>query len=472
MSTDWPIVRLGDHIESSLGKMLDKKKNKGIEKPYLGNSNVRWGYFDLSDLSEMKFQDSESDRYEIKTGDLIICEGGEPGRCAIWKGDVPDMKIQKALHRVRPKPTIDNYYLYYWFLYSGSRGTLEPYFTGTTIKHLTGKALKDLEIQLPPLEYQEHVAKVMKSLDDKIELNRQTNQTLEQIAQALFKSWFVDFEPVKAKIAAKQAGGTAQQIERAAMAAISGKTETELDQLNKDQLQQLKTTATLFPEELVDSELGEIPLGWEITTIKALASTISKGTTPRKTDIEQATDLETIPFLKVRDISNHGEINRLALDKIPFSVHSSVLKRSMLETNDLLFSIAGTIGRVSIIEKDLSNSNCNQAIAFIRLKKPHKLLELCRLNLIGNRVQEEVASKVVQGVQANFSLAELGGMQILIPSDNILTSFNKNIGNIATQQRLLLSENRRLSELRDILLPKLLNGEIQITKKHITEVVA
>lgn len=173
MSSDWPVIRLGDHIDACLGKMLDKKKNKGTEKPYLGNSNVRWGHFDLSSLSQMKFEDHEQERYGIKSGDLIICEGGEPGRCAIWGGELPDMKIQKALHRVRPKASLNNRYLYYWFLYAGQQKTLEPYFTGTTIKHLTGVALSNLEMQLPPIFYQEYVAQVLGSLDDKIQHNHQ-----------------------------------------------------------------------------------------------------------------------------------------------------------------------------------------------------------------------------------------------------------------------------------------------------------
>ena len=156
--------------------MLDKKKNKGTEQPYLGNSNVRWGSFDVSDLSLMKFEEKEYERYGIKAGDLIVCEGGEPGRCAIWNEEVPDMKIQKALHRVRPKPALNNHYLYYWFLHTGRRGLLEPYFTGTTIKHLTGKALNNLELLLPPIEHQEFVSEVLGRIDDKIQLNHQINQ--------------------------------------------------------------------------------------------------------------------------------------------------------------------------------------------------------------------------------------------------------------------------------------------------------
>ena len=102
----------------------------------------------------------------------------------------------------------------------------------------------------------------MNSFDEKIELNRQINQTLEAMAQAIFKSWFVDFEPVKAKISAIEAGEDAEGITRAAMSAISGKTDEELDQLQAEQPEhyiQLKTTAELFPSAMQNSELGEIP---------------------------------------------------------------------------------------------------------------------------------------------------------------------------------------------------------------------
>ena len=144
----------------------------------------------------MRFEEHEHERYGLEYGDLVVCEGGEPGRCAIWKDQIPGMKIQKALHRIKSKETLDNRFLHYWFLLSSKTGALEPYFTCTTIKHLTGKAIVELPIPLPLLEEQKAIAHILGSLDDKIELNRQMNATLEAIAQALFKSWFVDFDPV------------------------------------------------------------------------------------------------------------------------------------------------------------------------------------------------------------------------------------------------------------------------------------
>jgi type I restriction enzyme S subunit len=109
----WEEKNIGELTDSCLGKMLDKQKNKGEYQPYLRNINVRWGEFDLSDILEMKFEDGEDERYGIQKGDLIICEGGEPGRCAIWEGKMENMKIQKALHRVRSKGEILNRYLYF-----------------------------------------------------------------------------------------------------------------------------------------------------------------------------------------------------------------------------------------------------------------------------------------------------------------------------------------------------------------------
>lgn len=124
--------------------------------------------------------------------------------------------------------------------------------------------LRTIEIPLPSLNEQDHIVHVITSLENKIDLNRNINQTLEQIAQAIFKSWFVDFDPVKAKIEAKEKG---EDSERAAMCAISGKSDEELNKLSPEQLEQLSKTASLFPDELEESELGMIPKGWRIYSL-------------------------------------------------------------------------------------------------------------------------------------------------------------------------------------------------------------
>jgi len=188
----WEKVRLGDVTDSCLGKMLDQQKNRGEYQPYLANVNVRWGGFELDNLPKMRFETGEEERYGIKYGDLIICEGGEPGRCAIWKEQRPNMKIQKALHRVRVHDCLDYRYLYYWFLLAGRTGELEQYFTGATIKHMPGQKLKSILIDLPPKDIQVHIADILSAYDNLIENNQKQIKLLEEAAQRLYKEWFVD----------------------------------------------------------------------------------------------------------------------------------------------------------------------------------------------------------------------------------------------------------------------------------------
>ncbi len=190
MNHDWKEVTIGEITSSCLGKMLDKSKNKGEYQPYLANVNVRWGGFDLSNLPTMRFEESEQERYGLKYGDIVLCEGGEPGRCAIWKEQLPNIKIQKALHRIRTCDDVNNVYLYYWFLWAGQRGFLKSYFTGTTIQHLPGDKLKSIRLHIPPKDYQNRVATILSSLDDKIELNNQINENLQQQAQAIHQMKF------------------------------------------------------------------------------------------------------------------------------------------------------------------------------------------------------------------------------------------------------------------------------------------
>ncbi len=188
----WEKVKLGNVSESCLGKMLDQRKNKGTYKPYLANVNVRWGSFDLNNLQEMKFEEDEDERYGIKYGDLIICEGGEPGRCAIWKEELPNMKIQKALHRVRVNEEMDYRYVYYWFLLAGKQGALKQYYTGATIMHIPGQKLKEVVIDKPPLGVQRRIGYYLESFDNLIENNQKQIKLLEEAAQRLYKRWFID----------------------------------------------------------------------------------------------------------------------------------------------------------------------------------------------------------------------------------------------------------------------------------------
>ena len=161
LPASWTWANVGAVADSRLGKMLDKAKNKGKPRRYLRNINVRWFDFDLSDLLEMRFEDSELPEFALRFGDVLICEGGEPGRAAVWDARETDIYFQKAIHRVRFLDFVDSDFFVKTLRASADDGRLAEYFTGTGIKHFTGKGLAAYSFPLPPpAEQQRIVAKV------------------------------------------------------------------------------------------------------------------------------------------------------------------------------------------------------------------------------------------------------------------------------------------------------------------------
>lgn len=191
----WQASPLGVIADTQLGKMLDAKKNDGEYRPYLGNDNVQWDGIDLSEVKEMRFKDSELPKFALKTGDLLVCEGGDPGRCAIWNS-YEEMYYQKALHRVRAQENVlDNRFLYYYLVYICSTQEIRQYYTGgATIKHLPKAALERVIVRYPDLETQRRIAGVLSAYDELIENNRKQIKLLEEAARRLYKEWFVDLK--------------------------------------------------------------------------------------------------------------------------------------------------------------------------------------------------------------------------------------------------------------------------------------
>ncbi|MBL8811694.1 MAG: restriction endonuclease subunit S [Planctomycetaceae bacterium] len=165
----WERKSMPEIAEFRLGKMLDQNKNRGQPMPYLANINVRWGEFDLENLREMRFEESEIETFGLRYGDIVMCEGGEPGRCAIWKNQIPGMMIQKAIHRIRPLANVDYRFLYYSLFEKARSGSLSMLFTGATIKHLPREKLARVQIDIPPVplmrSFMEHVAPIENQID-------------------------------------------------------------------------------------------------------------------------------------------------------------------------------------------------------------------------------------------------------------------------------------------------------------------
>jgi len=181
----WPTVKFGEIAESRLGKMLDSKQQTGDHaRPYLRNLNVQWARFDLSSVLEMDFPPDQRNEFLLKTGDLLICEGGEVGRSAIWGEQIRECYFQKALHRVRPhseKCTAEFLLYLLWAL--AKRGAVVDVNSKATIAHLTGVQLAALRIPLPPLNLQQRFAGIVQStwaVTTNCSTSRNTIETLFQ----------------------------------------------------------------------------------------------------------------------------------------------------------------------------------------------------------------------------------------------------------------------------------------------------
>lgn len=168
--TFWPMHKIGDLFDVQLGKMLNERAKQGKLFPYLANFNVRWGKFDLSQLNEMTFSEQEQRKFALRSGDLLMCEGGEIGRCAIWKNEVTPMYFQKALHRLRPlKQAVLPEFIYFYMQYIAGKGELPKLVGETSIAHLTREKLLCLRVPVPPLPEQTTIADLLSTCDEAID---------------------------------------------------------------------------------------------------------------------------------------------------------------------------------------------------------------------------------------------------------------------------------------------------------------
>lgn len=397
----WERVKLGDVTDSCLGKMLDKRKNKGTYKPYLANVNVRWGAFDLDNLQEMKFEDDEDERYGIKYGDLIICEGGEPGRCAIWKEQLPNMKIQKALHRLRVNEEMDYRYVYYWFLLAGKQGALKQYYTGATIMHMPGQKLKEVVIDKPPLDVQRKIGDYLEAFDDLIENNQKQIKLLEEAAQRLYKEWFVDLR---------------------------------------------------FPGYEDVKVVDSVPGGWRYKRVEEFGEVIT-GKTPLTSKTEYYGG--NIPFVTIPDM--HGNVFPLVTEKTLTKVGADTQKNKYLPVNSVIVSCIATVGLVNIA---VEACQTNQQINSVILQNDNELYffyeSMKRIKALLDGVGSNGAT------MTNVNKTKFSSIKVLYPVEDLVKRYNECCKPIFDKILALSKSIIKAEQARDRLLPKLMSGEIEV----------
>lgn len=449
--SDWQMVTLEDVTESintgldaiRRAPIVEHKTNLRclrIQDISQNKSFDKWGYTEVKDTDFKKFQ--------LVPNDIIMARTCSTGICYLVKEELPAV-FNNGLARIRLKiEKVDPQFIYYVFKSKHFSGYIDGISGGTSVQlNMKIGDLSKYQFKLPPLSEQKEIARILSDLDKKIELNTQINQTLEQIAQALFKSWFVDFDPVRAKVQALSDGLSLEQAELAAMQAISGKTPEELTALSQTQPEhyaELAETAKAFPCEMVEVDGVEVPKGWEVTPLSGLFTLISGTQIPKEEHIYEAKEGYE-RFIQNRDYSSNNHITYVEISK----------KNKRCTEKDILIDRYGDAGKIRFGISGVYNI----ALAKIVLND-NNLTEYLRWFLMQPKQKAYFEQASGASTRASLNTSTFKGINVVIPSNFILNIFSKISNTYLDSLRNLKEENNTLMKTRDSLLPKLLKQDI------------
>lgn len=446
---------LGDIVKIKGGKRLPKSSQLQAIKndhPYIRVRDMGERYLPKSGLEYVPDNVFPSiSRYIVNTNDLILSIVGTVGLVSIVDEFFNNASLTENCVKLTGLDEKDAKYLYYYLLSQYGKEEIKARTVGAVQPKLPLYNIEKIQIRWFDKLIREKIVNCLSTLDDKIELNNQTNQNLESIAQAIFKSWFIDFEPVRAKIAAKQEG---KDPELAAMCAISGKSEIELQQMAEDDFAELQATAALFPDELVESELGEVPKGWEVNSLGNICN-FTPGSA-FKPEYQGQTHGE-IPFIKVSDMNLNG--NEIFIVKANNYIDNSLQKERKFKLHEEGATVFAKIGVALISNRrrvltmpTIIDNNMMSASPLKGLSTPYYLYLLFKTIDFNT---------LVSGTALPYlNVSDLRKILIVHPTINLLNKFELIANPLLQKIKLNSVQCEGLVTLRDNLLPKLLSGEI------------
>ncbi|PCI22750.1 MAG: hypothetical protein COB67_13240 [SAR324 cluster bacterium] len=455
--SDWGTVRVEEIAEVKSGKRLPKghRLDAGVTPyPYIRLVDITDGRIQKDNLQYLSKETRESiKRYIVNTNDVCLAIVGHSIGMIFYVEDKWDNVnlTENAARITNVDESFNPRFIYYYLTSLEGQNEITSRKVGSAQGKLPLYNIRSLELPKIPRDIQDSIVETLDSLSFKIELNQQTNQTLEQIAQAIFKSWFIDFEPVKAKIAAKQASATPEQIERAAMCAVSGKSIEQLGQLSAKTLQQLKNTAALFPETLVESELGQIPKDWVITNLGKIIAFNPKRVL-KKGEIAPYLDMKNVPI-----------VGHLVGDVILKKMGSGT---KFLNGDTLLARITpclqnGKTAYVDFLEGDQVGWGSTEYIVMRPLGERPTSLAYIIARQDSFRSQAMQTMTGTSGRQRANATA-LSELQWVNYPMELLGAFDQIAGGYLKKAKNNGDQNKILASVRDTLLPKLLSGELSV----------
>jgi len=389
--------------------------------PSIRTSNIKNGRIDFENANRVSPETYAgwTQRMEPQPGDLILAREAPVGEVGLIPPGHRACLGQRTV-LIRPNPELlDSRYLLYLLLTPKMRHEMGVRASGSTVAHLNMSDIRQLELpEVPPLDEQQAIASVLGSLDDKIELNRRLNRTLEQMAAAIFKAWFVDFEPVRAK-----ASGAAS---------FPGMPQPVFDAL---------------PATFAESELGPIPEGWEVKPLKDSAC-LTMGQSP-KSEFYNTTG-DGLPFHQ--GVTNYGE-------RFPIHKTFCTVQKRLAEAGDILFSVRAPVGRINVADERLI---VGRGLAAIRHNHNWQ-----SFMLYGLKHQFAVEDSIGDGtIFTAVTKKDMEGIRIVEPIEAVGVGYESLASAIDRQIGLNDRESRTLTETRDALLPKLLSGEVRVNPEQ------
>ncbi|MCX2525330.1 restriction endonuclease subunit S [Larsenimonas rhizosphaerae] len=458
-------------------------QNAGVPVIRGQNMGMRWVSGKFAFVSESKAAKLSANT--ARPGDLVFTQRGTLGQVSIVPaGPYEEYIVSQSQMKITVNPDLaDVGFLYYYFSALEQVDYVKTNAIQTGVPHTNLGILRKTPVLLPSLSSQKVIATVLSGLDDKIELNYRINQTLEQMAQTLFKSWFVDFEPVKAKIAARKrwqalqpenecaspvcyaaefdempaVGDLETYMNRAAMQAISGKTAAQLDALRADdpeRYQELYETAALFPSAMQDSELGEIPEGWECSTIGAEVEIKGGGTPPTKN--KEYWEGGDINWTSPKDLSGAQSKVMISTERKITEAGLAKISSGLLPINTVLMSSRAPVGYLALTKIPVAINQGYIAMICKKRLQPEFVLQWAE------SVMDDIKQLASGSTFAEISKKSFRSIPIVVPDGSVAKIFCDMVRAKYLSIELNLKNSNDLSEMRDALLPKLLSGELEI----------
>nr|WP_315540137.1 restriction endonuclease subunit S [uncultured Haemophilus sp.] len=400
------------------------------------------GPSEFTSFHPIPVQYTEKGKKFAKPNDILFCVRGS----TTGKMNIADQKyaIGRGLAAIKGKNGYSTKYVQ--LILEQNLDRLLTMATGSTFPNVSRDLLLNFEVDILPVTQANEISNIFNKIDQKIELNTQINQTLEQIAQSLFKSWFVDFDPVRAKVQALSDGLSLEQAELAAMQAISGKTAEELTALSQaepDRYAELAETAKAFPCEMVEVDGIEVPKGWEMKALDEVAN-YQNGLALQKFRPEN--DEPFLPVVKIAQLrQGYADGDEKA--------KASIKPECIIDNGDVVFSWSGSLlvdiwcgGKAALNQHLFRVSSKDYPKWFYYFYTKHHLTEFQRI----------AYDKAV--TMGHIKREHLSAARCIVPNDKLLA--NKTLENILEKIILNRLENFNLQNTRDLLLPKLLSGDL------------